>query len=1026
MGSFRTSARAVELLGKKQIRDSITALAELMKNAYDADAEFLQVDFNTRENVSITLCDNGVGMDRFDIENKWLVLGTKSKKEKGKKFTKKNRRVMGEKGIGRLAVARLGEQMWLISKKKDTGWNILALNWNLFENPDLLIDEVDIPSEYDVSFTTFSSCFERLKETQLKNLNLPIWKQEKHSTMKKIITSQINNNLPDMNTINRLCERIEYEGNQGTIIYCNYLNDDWNRYLNPEINTSEDLVASKNRSRMHAYLADLNKADDNFQVEVFLDGKILELNSELDDSHFDIYDLKIEGTISAGIFTGYIDARNADPILLQEANAILNNGFEVTSGINDWEKYDCGPFSIKICHTEDERKGLTSLNKEELNILESRRAISQGLVVYRDNVRILPYGEHENDFLGIEQRRSTHAGSHVFSHRNTFGRIDITSDDNPMLEDKSSREGLIENEEYYYFVRTIENLLVRVAFEILTDRRSNSIVLRDSYIKKNKKNSDDRKKLSELEKEQRKLVDREAREAKKLLEGGAKRVEGFIRAQTRLLERCVDEPIDLNKSNYHHLISKYSEISDFRRELEYKISLLEKEVLISISDSLEHRHPVEFLDKVDNYNSLIKEKISVFKKEKIEKLKEMLEEISRNIDHMKERFKDQENLILELTKKIKSISQKMERDILNYSNLLKTYEIENTNEVEVLSKIIISKVEFDDQQKDNLEALKREVKTNVNNIQEELKSLDVFTEDINVQRLTNITQELLEIESIWKDNFLKTIKSMDQQREISKSQLEAIKEKVSSNEESVINELSKENYLLSNELEIYSDLASLGLNAEMVDHEMNQLFINVFDAINQAKAGIDDEYANYYLEQIDAGFRAIASRQSQLSPGLRTRNTNRKNINIRKLLDDISFFFAKRLEHGNIDFVNKVSENTQLKLSMSKIYPVLSNIIYNSIYWVTDRKEKKILVWYDEEKNALYIEDTGPGISPRIKEKIFEPFFSTSSKGRGLGLTISRRVLEDQGYSLDAILDKNVKVLDGACFEIKFNEESIV
>lgn len=70
MGSFRTSARAVELLGKKQIRDSITALAELMKNSYDADSEFLQVDFNTRENVSITLCDNGVGMDQFDIENK--------------------------------------------------------------------------------------------------------------------------------------------------------------------------------------------------------------------------------------------------------------------------------------------------------------------------------------------------------------------------------------------------------------------------------------------------------------------------------------------------------------------------------------------------------------------------------------------------------------------------------------------------------------------------------------------------------------------------------------------------------------------------------------------------------------------------------------------------------------------------------------------------------------------------------------------------------------------------------------------
>lgn len=47
MSGFKTKARTVELLGRKQIRDSVTALAELMKNAYDADAPWLRVEFST-------------------------------------------------------------------------------------------------------------------------------------------------------------------------------------------------------------------------------------------------------------------------------------------------------------------------------------------------------------------------------------------------------------------------------------------------------------------------------------------------------------------------------------------------------------------------------------------------------------------------------------------------------------------------------------------------------------------------------------------------------------------------------------------------------------------------------------------------------------------------------------------------------------------------------------------------------------------------------------------------------------------
>ena len=86
MSGFKTKARTVELLGRKQIRDSVTALAELMKNAYDADAPWLRVEFTTTgSNQHVVIADTGLGMSQNDIESKWLVLGTNSKTKKTKK-----------------------------------------------------------------------------------------------------------------------------------------------------------------------------------------------------------------------------------------------------------------------------------------------------------------------------------------------------------------------------------------------------------------------------------------------------------------------------------------------------------------------------------------------------------------------------------------------------------------------------------------------------------------------------------------------------------------------------------------------------------------------------------------------------------------------------------------------------------------------------------------------------------------------------------------------------------------------------
>jgi len=153
MNTFQTKSRAIELLGRKQIRDSITALFELIKNAYDADAEWCHVIFNTKYKVPyIILSDSGSGMTQKDILHKWLVIGTESKRKRERLTPKKHRVLMGEKGIGRLAASILGQQLLLITKSEMNGeWNILFLDWNTFENKFAFLSDISIGSKLSLN-----------------------------------------------------------------------------------------------------------------------------------------------------------------------------------------------------------------------------------------------------------------------------------------------------------------------------------------------------------------------------------------------------------------------------------------------------------------------------------------------------------------------------------------------------------------------------------------------------------------------------------------------------------------------------------------------------------------------------------------------------------------------------------------------------------------------------------------------------------------------------------------------------------
>ena len=108
---FKTNSRHISQLGRELVTDFVTALVELIKNSYDADAYGVKIilDKPNTPQSRIVLIDTGTGMTQSDFENKWMVIGTNNKITEP--YTPKGRKKAGKKGIGRFSVERLAEKV---------------------------------------------------------------------------------------------------------------------------------------------------------------------------------------------------------------------------------------------------------------------------------------------------------------------------------------------------------------------------------------------------------------------------------------------------------------------------------------------------------------------------------------------------------------------------------------------------------------------------------------------------------------------------------------------------------------------------------------------------------------------------------------------------------------------------------------------------------------------------------------------------------------------------------------------------
>lgn len=167
---FKTSSGIKNILGKDLITDRFIAIFELVKNSYDAKASRVDVIFdNENDKPTILISDNGVGMSKKDLIEKWLFLAY-SEKQEGAENTD-NRAFVGSKGVGRLSCDSLGGMLVLRTKRQEENIvHVLTVDWTKFEGAlEKKFEDIEVNYAEDIPLDDDEISFTELHITQLRH-----------------------------------------------------------------------------------------------------------------------------------------------------------------------------------------------------------------------------------------------------------------------------------------------------------------------------------------------------------------------------------------------------------------------------------------------------------------------------------------------------------------------------------------------------------------------------------------------------------------------------------------------------------------------------------------------------------------------------------------------------------------------------------------------------------------------------------------------------------------------------------------
>ncbi|MGX5775372.1 ATP-binding protein [Methylorubrum zatmanii] len=493
---FQARARTVDHLGREQIADTPTAISELWKNSYDAYAKNVSLEIFDGPWPVAAVLDDGHGMSKAEFIDRWLVIGTESKAT-GSPVPVEDRNglplrpKLGQKGIGRLSCANLGPVLLLISKRQKTRLVAALIDWRLFENPYLNFADISIPhmeaDEPDEILLQLEGMAAHLRsnvtggiDEDRRNRILSAWKavddlhaaesRDGHSGRLMPPSQEILGDLSNIQFERRHLAAwsvVKGTSEQGTALFVGHINYDLSIQLAQAV---PDGTAKKAREKFFETLSSFvdpfvdpanpsviaKRPEFAYGVRAWegnLPRPVVGSDKQFDRRMLDGMEHMIDGIVDAdGVFKGTIKAFGTvlpDRVVIEPPSDV-----KISRRVDT----EAGMFHLFIASMEF-TKIKTTLTPMEYERYEQLAAKYAGFMMFRDGLRVLPYGRTDNDFFEIESRRSKHAGREFWNHRQMFGRIAITREGNPNLKDKAGREGLLDNSAAKSLKAIVENLL---------------------------------------------------------------------------------------------------------------------------------------------------------------------------------------------------------------------------------------------------------------------------------------------------------------------------------------------------------------------------------------------------------------------------------------------------------------------------------------------------------------------------------------------------------------------------------------
>lgn len=458
--SFRVHASLIYKLGESLIADEVTALSELIKNSYDADATFcvLAIDSNYSETIDGVLCkglielsDNGCGMDLSTIVNGWLTLSNSPKKKmkrEEKTTPKYHRYPLGDKGLGRLSVQKLGKNMQLITKASKSKieytviipWGDFLKNTTIDQIPVKITEKaVDNEKSYTKILIKDLIDSERwAKEEQISILTNSISKivspfRSKENTFRVI--AKVNGQ--EIETANSIFEEllasarakhvIKYENGRAEITSEYKSSFFYNRYILEKVTLGEFTLSE---TTLRDYL----------QVNQRLLSNVI--------PHFEKGSALLE----------------TDECLFNDIKPLINLSKD-TLQANDPGNFECEiyEYSLEPKYLDYLYENLSYdrlIDRDEYRGLVSR---FHGVKVVRDGFIVQGFGEGDGgDWLGLSSSSKT--TGYFFDLRNdsVIGCVYLTGSRNAVLKETTNREGFVEDEYYHAFKRILDDSLKRI------------------------------------------------------------------------------------------------------------------------------------------------------------------------------------------------------------------------------------------------------------------------------------------------------------------------------------------------------------------------------------------------------------------------------------------------------------------------------------------------------------------------------------------------------------------------------------